>query len=209
MNLNLQHTNWAFTPRYNKVNTKCYSKQYIEIKVKYKKGTKFLSWINAKRPFRNCAQEIILLILTTFCFDYLVILLGENWLWSLLGLNAKTFVWLSGTGRSLHVVRTCKPLTWLVCGTSTFLIIRKKKDCLQITVELKFILKVINANLIQLHHSMVISFVFESSIFTIRFKPKTRVKTWLKTSNTRLFFSFELKLTFWTLQDLFGLDNQI
>ena len=127
MNLNLQHTNWAFTPRYNKVNTKCYSKQYIEIKVKYKKGTKFLSWINAKRPFRNCAQEIILLILTTFCFDYLVILLGENWLWSLLGLNAKTFVWLSGTGRSLHVVRTCKPLTWLVCGTSTFLIIRKKR----------------------------------------------------------------------------------
>ena len=32
---------------------------------------------------------------------------------------------------------------------------------------------------------------------------------WLKTSNTQLFFSLELKLTFWTLQDLFGLDNQI
>ena len=33
---------------------------------------------------------------------------------------AKTYVWLSGTGRNL--VRTCKALTWLVHGTSTFLI---------------------------------------------------------------------------------------
>ena len=108
---------------------------------------------------------------------------------------AKTFVRLSGTGRSLHVVRTCKPLTWLVCGTSTFLI-TKKKDCLQITVELKFILKVINTNLIQLRHSMVISFVFESSVFTIRFKSKTRVIMWLKTSNTRLLFKFQAKINF-------------
>ena len=36
----------------------------------------------------------------------------------------KTYVRLSGTGRSS--VRTCKPLTWLVHGTSTFFIRRKK-----------------------------------------------------------------------------------
>ena len=53
--------------------------------------------------------------------------------------------WLSSTGR--NSVRKCKPLTWLVCGTSTFLI-QKNKETVQINVELKFILKVIKANLI-------------------------------------------------------------
>ena len=39
-------------------------------------------------------QVIILLILTTFSFDYVLILLGENWLWSLLGLKGLTQFWI-------------------------------------------------------------------------------------------------------------------
>ena len=42
-------------------------------------------------------QEIISLILTTFSLDYVLILLGENWLWSLLGLkrlNVMNWGWL-------------------------------------------------------------------------------------------------------------------
>ena len=38
---------------------------------------------------------------------------------------AKTYVRLSGTGRNL--VRTWKPLTWFVRGTSTFLIFNRQK----------------------------------------------------------------------------------
>ena len=44
---------------------------------------------------------------------------------------------------------SCKPLTCFICGTSTFLIKRNEEtveNCLHITVELKFILKVIKAN---------------------------------------------------------------
>ena len=60
---------------------------------------------------------------------------------------AKTYVRWSRMGRNL--VQTCKPLTWLVYGTSTFLIRKNTgtiENWLQITVELKFIL-VIKANL--------------------------------------------------------------
>ena len=49
-------------------------------------------------------------------------------------------VWLSGTGR--NVVQTCKPLSWLVHGTSTFLTRKNTetvKNWLQIAVELVFL----------------------------------------------------------------------
>ena len=62
--------------------------------------------------------------------------------------RAKTYVRLFGTRRKL--VRTCKPLTWLVCGTTTFLMRKNKEivaNCHQITVELKFIFLIIKANL--------------------------------------------------------------
>ena len=51
----------------------------------------------------------------------------------------QNYVWLSGTGRNF--VGICKPLTWLVCGTSTFLI-RKNTETVEkwLTVELKLIL---------------------------------------------------------------------
>ena len=61
---------------------------------------------------------------------------------------AKTCVRFSGTGRNL--VRTCKPLTRLVHGTSSFLIRKNTatvENWLQITVELKFMLLVIKVNL--------------------------------------------------------------
>ena len=62
----------------------------------------------------------------------------------------ETYVRLTWTGRKL--VLLCKPLTWLVYRTSTFLIRKNKEtveNCLQITLELKFVLKlVITANLI-------------------------------------------------------------
>ena len=53
------------------------------------------------------------------------------------------YVRFSGTGGNL--VRTCKPLKWLVCGTGTFLIRKNtqtvEKNWLQVTVELKFTLQ--------------------------------------------------------------------
>ena len=121
---------------------------------------------------------------------------------------AKTYVRLSGTGRNL--VQTCIPLTWLFCGTSTFLIRKNKEtaeNCLQITV--KFILKVIKANLVldkirlNIPFNFTIpqsfSFVFRSSILGLSQKQFTRVIMWLKTWNSWLFLSFEFwaKL-FWT-----------
>ena len=51
----------------------------------------------------------------------------------------KTYVRLSRTGRNL--VQTCKPLAWLVCGTSSFLIRKNTgtvENWLQIKVEFKF-----------------------------------------------------------------------
>ena len=74
---------------------------------------------------------------------------------------AKTYVQLSGTGRNL--VRTCKPLARLVRGTSMFLIRKNKEtveNCLQIMVEVKFILKVIKANLMLDKISLNIPFNF-------------------------------------------------
>ena len=53
---------------------------------------------------------------------------------------AKTYVRLSGTGR--NVVQTCKPLSWLVHGTSTFLTRKNTetvKNWLQIAVEFVFL----------------------------------------------------------------------
>ena len=58
----------------------------------------------------------------------------------------KTYVRLSRTGRNL--VHTCKPLTWLVRGTSSFLIRKNTgtvENWLQIKVEFKFMLLVIKA----------------------------------------------------------------
>ena len=58
----------------------------------------------------------------------------------------KTYVRLSRTGRNL--VQTCKPLAWLVCGTSSFLIRKNTgtvENWLQIKVEFKFMLLAIKA----------------------------------------------------------------
>ena len=69
----------------------------------------------------------------------------SSWLANPQGLSrcAKTYVRFSGTGGNL--VRTCKPLKWLVCGTGTFLIRKNtqtvEKNWLQVTVELKFTLQ--------------------------------------------------------------------
>ena len=58
----------------------------------------------------------------------------------------KTYVRLSRTGRNL--VQTCKPLAWLVCGRSSFLIRKNTgtvENWLQIKVEFKFMLLAIKA----------------------------------------------------------------
>ena len=116
----------------------------------------------------------------------------------------KTYVWLSRTGKNL--VRICKPLTWLVHRTSTFLIRKiketKKKSSSNyssIKIHLKnLILDKIRFKIVFLltspFHSHFINFVFTSSILGLSQKQFTRVIMWFKTLNARLFLSFKLNL---------------
>ena len=70
----------------------------------------------------------------------------------------QNYVRLSVTGRNF--LGTCKPLTWLVCGTSTFLI-RKKRNSWKVTSNYSrietdlFLVKYKNKVKLFIHHSSV------------------------------------------------------